>query len=297
LNAQPIALKVLLQQRHLHTHSTFCREYDRVATDIDRTLRGGWPSKAQFYRWLSGDLVGLPYADHCRILEGMFPGWKVDQLFQTHDGGIGFVPEPATQQIPAPTIRPTPATTSTDQGVDQVVAFYPHRADTPKHLWMDLLVGAQQDIDLFANASLFLPEQNPEAIDILKRKAATGVRVRILLGDPNHPAMELRGREERLFEAIPSRIRMALAYYRPLVGVEGIDFRLHGTSLYNSIFRYDDQMLVNQHIYGTYGYIAPILHLRRVAGADLFETYMKSFELIWREESYKIHAEKVTSTN
>jgi hypothetical protein len=47
--------------------------------------------------------------------------------------------------------------------------------------------------------------------------------------------------------------RMALAYYRPLVGVDGIDFRLHGTSLYNSIFRYDDQMLVNQHIYGTYG--------------------------------------------
>jgi hypothetical protein len=51
-----------------------------------------------------------------------------------------------------------------------------------------------------------------------------------------------------LFEGIPGRIRMALAYYRPLVGVEGIEFRLHGTSLYNSIFRYDDQMLVNQHI-------------------------------------------------
>lgn len=162
---------------------------------------------------------------------------------------------------------------------------------------MDLLVGAQQNIDLFANASLFLPEENPEAIGILKKKAASGVTVRILLGDPDHPAMELRGREERLFEAIPGRIRMALAYYRPLVGVEGIEFRLHGTSLYNSIFRYDDQMLVNQHIYGTYGYIAPILHLRRVAGADLFETYMKSFELIWGEESYSIHAEEAASTS
>jgi hypothetical protein len=297
LNAQPIALKVLLQQRHLHTHSTFCREYDRVATEIDRTLRGGWPSKAQFYRWLSGDLVGLPYADHCRILEGMFPGWKVDQLFQAHDGEIAFVPEPSKLQTAAPTVRPIPLTVSSDQCVDQVVAFYPHRADTPKHLWMDLLVGAQQDIDLFANASLFLPEQNPEAIDILKKKAATGVKVRVLLGDPGHPAMELRGREERLFEAIPSRIKMALAYYRPLVGVDGIDFRLHGTSLYNSIFRYDDQMLVNQHIYGTYGYIAPILHLRRVAGADLFETYMKSFELVWREESYELPADEIASTN
>ena len=297
MNAKLIVLKVLLQQRHLQTYSAFCREYDRVAADVDRTLRGGWPSKAQFYRWLSGDLVGLPYTDHCRILEGMFPGWKVDQLFQAHDGGIEFVPEPSTPRAATPTTRPVPLAASSDQAVDPVVAFYPHRADTSKHLWMDLLLGAQENIDLFANASLFLPEQNPEAIDILKKKAASGITVRILLGDPAHPAMELRGREERLFEAIPGRIRMALAYYRPLVNVEGIEFRLHGTSLYNSIFRYDDQMLVNQHIYGTYGYIAPILHLRRVAGADLFETYMKSFELIWREESYSIHVDEAVSTN
>jgi hypothetical protein len=152
---------------------------------------------------------------------------------------------------------------------------------------MDLLVGAQEHIDLFANASLFLPEDNPEAIVIIKHKAANGVAVRILLGDPDHPAMELRGREERLFEAIPGRIRMALAYYRPLMGVNGVEFRLHGTALYNSIFRYDNQMLVNQHIYGTYGYMAPILHLQRVDGADLFDTYLKSLDLVWTEESWE----------
>jgi phosphatidylserine/phosphatidylglycerophosphate/cardiolipin synthase-like enzyme len=264
LNAKPVVLKVLLQQRHLQTHTAFCRQYDRVGAAVDPTLRGGWPSRAQFYRWLSGNLVGLPYADHCRILEAMFPGWKVDQLFQPHDGSIEFIPEPSTPQTPMATIRPISSSVpAVDQGADQVVAFYPHRADTPKKLWMDLLVHAQEEISLFANASLFLPEENPEAIEILRAKAADGVRVRILLGDPDHPAMELRGREERLFEAIPGRIRMALAYYRPLVDVEGIEFRLHGTSLYNSIFRYDDQMLINQHIYGTYGYIAPILHFAR----------------------------------
>jgi hypothetical protein len=67
---------------------------------------GGWPSKAQFYRWLSSELVGLPYPDHCRILERMFPDWKVDQLFQLYDGGIDFVPEPPTKQEQAP--RSTP---------------------------------------------------------------------------------------------------------------------------------------------------------------------------------------------
>lgn len=97
--------------------------------------------------------------------------------------------------------------------------------------------------------------------------------------------MELRGYEERLGRALVGRIRMALAYYQSLVGVEGVTFHVHGTALYNSIFRYDDQMLVNQHMYGTYGYMAPVLHLRRLEGADLFDTYMKSYERVW-EESY-----------
>jgi hypothetical protein len=294
VNAKAVALKTLLQQRHMQTHTAFCREYDKVAVDLDPALKGGWPSRAQFYRWLSGDLIGLPYTDHCRILERMFPGWKVDQLFQSHDGGIGFIPEPSAPQVKTVTTQPT---TPMVKEIDQVVAFYPHRADTPKRLWMDLLVGAHEEINLFANASLFLPEENPEAIEIINNKAASGVRVRILLGDPAHPAMELRGREERLFDAIPGRIRMALAYYRPLVDIDGIEFRLHGTSLYNSIFRYDDQILVNQHVYGTYGYLAPILHLRKVPSGDLFETYMRSFELVWSEESYSIHADESTTSS
>lgn len=293
--AKPIVLKVLLQQRHLQTHSAFRREYDRVAEQLDKSLKAGWPSKAQFYRWLSGELVGLPHVDHCRVLEGMFPGWTVAQLFEEADGAIGFVPEPSAAPDAEPA-RPQPeATGQTESTPGPVVAFYQHRADTPKSLWMDLLRGARANIDLFANASLFLPEENPEAIEIIKQKAAGGVQVRIMLGDPDTPAMELRGQEERLFDAIPGRIRMALAYYRPLVGVDGIEFRLHATSLYNSIFRYDNQMLVNQHIYGTYGYIAPILHLRRMAGADLFETYMRSFELIWQEESYDISSKTQAS--
>jgi hypothetical protein len=227
----------------------------------------------------------------------MFPGWRVDQLFQIHNGDVNVAPEPPSRkQAEQPTIQSVPPTSASEKDEDQVVAFYPHRASTPKRLWMDLLVGAEENIDLFANASLFLPEENPIAIDILKEKAANGVRVRILLGDPAHPAMELRGREERLFDAIPGRIRMALAYYRPLIDVDGVEFRLHGTSLYNSIFRYDDEMLVNQHIYGTYGYVAPILHLRKTPGADLFETYMKSFELVWQEESYSVRADDTASS-
>ena len=110
MDAKPIVLKVLLQHRHLQTHRAFCREYDKVAAKADPTLRGGWPSKAQFYRWLSGELVGLPYPDHCRILESMFPGWKVDQLFQMHEGGIDFIPEPDNLQKATPATQPAQPT-------------------------------------------------------------------------------------------------------------------------------------------------------------------------------------------
>jgi hypothetical protein len=126
VTAKPIVLKVLLQHRHLQTHRAFCREYDRVAADIDSTLRGGWPSKAQFYRWLAGDLVGIPYVDHCRVLEKMFPGWTVDQLFQINDDGIGFIPEPSKAQPITPSQsrsaapQPVPARRSEPLAVDQL---------------------------------------------------------------------------------------------------------------------------------------------------------------------------------
>jgi hypothetical protein len=77
-------------------------------------------------------------------------------------------------------------------------------------------VGAKQRIDLFANASLFLPEDNPDSIELIRHKAEGGIPVRILLGDPDSPEAELRGREERFYEGLTGRIRMALAHHRPL---------------------------------------------------------------------------------
>jgi transcriptional regulator with XRE-family HTH domain len=167
----------------------------------------------------------------------------------------------------------------------EVVTFYPHRSDVPRHLWLDVLRAAKREIVLMAYASLFLAEDNPEAIRILKQKSREGVSIRIALGDPDSPEAALRGAEERLYEAIPGRIKMAIAYYRPLFELPGIEFRLHRTTLYNSIFKFDDQMLINQHAYGVYGYLAPILHLRRIEGGDLFDMYGQSFERVW-EVSY-----------
>src|SRR5262249_30357426 len=72
-------------------------------------LVGTAPSRAQFHRWLSGELKGLPYGDHCRILEKMFPGWSADQLFEVVPDGE---PQPQLQPVAEPTPHSAPTRTA-----------------------------------------------------------------------------------------------------------------------------------------------------------------------------------------
>ncbi|MFC4052465.1 hypothetical protein ACFOY4_22500 [Actinomadura syzygii] len=82
MTTSSVRLKALIQERHWQTHRTFVAEYDKAARKVDPVLVGQAPSRAQLHRWMSGELKGLPYADHCRVLEKMFPGWTAEQLFE-----------------------------------------------------------------------------------------------------------------------------------------------------------------------------------------------------------------------
>jgi hypothetical protein len=73
MSEQPVMLKVLLREKHWQNYSTFCAEYDKAARRIDPDLAGHYPSRAQLHRWLTGAMRGLPYADHCRVLEVRCP--------------------------------------------------------------------------------------------------------------------------------------------------------------------------------------------------------------------------------
>jgi hypothetical protein len=90
--AQPIRLSVLLKERHWQSYGAFVREYRKAARQVDPDLEKSPPSRAQFYRWLSGDVKTLPYADHCIVLEKMFSSWTVASLL-----------EPVAKESPPPT--------------------------------------------------------------------------------------------------------------------------------------------------------------------------------------------------
>jgi hypothetical protein len=72
-------LKELLRQQHLK-YETFCAAYREAA--LAAAPDDVPPSRAQYYRWLSGQLKGgIPYPDACRVLETMFAPWKAADLF------------------------------------------------------------------------------------------------------------------------------------------------------------------------------------------------------------------------
>ena len=77
----PVVLRDLLRDKHWQTHKTFCREYDKAARKIDSSYVGSHPSRAQLHRWQSGDLKGMPHPQHCEVLEAMFPGVRVADMF------------------------------------------------------------------------------------------------------------------------------------------------------------------------------------------------------------------------
>lgn len=89
-------LRTALRERHLQTHTAFCREYDKTAAILDPELVGSAPRRAQFHRWLSGDIKGLPYPHHCRILETMLPGYTVTELFTPDAGSSTYDIPPVT---------------------------------------------------------------------------------------------------------------------------------------------------------------------------------------------------------
>ncbi|MGH8351008.1 MAG: hypothetical protein ACRES5_31245, partial [Pseudomonas sp.] len=88
-----ILLQELLQRRCIHDYRAFCRAYNIAAAAIDKSLAGTYPAEPQFHRWISGDMIGLPYPDHCNVLEAMFPGYSARQLFQPHQDDSSPTPD------------------------------------------------------------------------------------------------------------------------------------------------------------------------------------------------------------
>jgi hypothetical protein len=172
----------------------------------------------------------------------------------------------------------TPA--ANDLAMAEVLTIHPVRSMVSNDLWLRLFEAATRQLDVLVYAGFWLSE-DPGIRRLLPRKAKAGVQLRFLLGDPDSAEVAQRGIDEGIGKAISAKIANTIHNYRDLIGAANVEFRLHATVLYNSIYRADDEMLVNSHLYGAPAHLAPLMHLRRVAGAELFSGYLDSFERVW----------------
>lgn len=160
----------------------------------------------------------------------------------------------------------------------ELLTTYARRADVPVRMWTDLLRQAEHSIDVLAFAGLFLAEDHSQWLPLLRAKAEAGARVRILIGDPDGLELRRRDTEHRIGGGVAGRVAAVLAHYEPIAHL--LEMRLHDTPLYNSIYRFDDDMLVNVHVYGILAAYTPVLRLRRIDGS-FYNTYIESFERVW----------------
>jgi hypothetical protein len=171
-----------------------------------------------------------------------------------------------------------------DLGMAEVLAIWPVRSLVPNSAWLELFERASGRIDVLVFAGFWLSE-DPTIRQVLLDKAEAGVRVRFLLGDPESPAVQQRGVEEGIGAAISAKIANTIHNYRRVIQAPNTEFRRHDTTLYSSIYRSDDEMLVNAHQYGLPGHMTTLIHLRRVPGAALFSSYVDTFERVWESGS------------
>ncbi|MCQ4081131.1 XRE family transcriptional regulator [Streptomyces sp. RB6PN25] len=166
----------------------------------------------------------------------------------------------------------------------EILAIYPHRWQVPQDVWRSFFARAKNEIGVLVYSGLFLIE-DAAVVQTWAAKAAEGVNVRLLLGDPTSQYVTTRGGEEGIGESMAARIRNALVLLRPVVWETSIEIRTHGTTLYNSILRVDNELLCNAHVYGQAATHSPVLHLRQTDEATIATAYLESFERVWAEAS------------
>jgi hypothetical protein len=167
-----------------------------------------------------------------------------------------------------------------------LAGIYTHAGDVRAPDWRVLLSTARQQVDLL-DTTLSALLTVPGTVDLLAEKASSGVAIRLLVAHPK--SIWLTSVAEQLGHtdtddngdtALDREIDHALELLAPLAGRDGIRVRTCWAERTVSVLRFDDQMLVVQHLYATRATEAPLLYLRRHSDEGLFDRYLGHVERI-----------------
>ena len=157
------------------------------------------------------------------------------------------------------------------------VSVWPTRTAISSEMWHNLFGRTVRQLDILVYAGEFLME-TLDLSDVLRFKADRGATIRVLVGDPRSAAVQERAGEFGTSWGAES-CRMTLAYLEDVVGA-GVCVRSHRTTLYASLFRFDDTLLVNAHAYAIQAAQSPVFRLG-AGRSQLFGFYLDAFERVW----------------
>ncbi|WP_319680224.1 XRE family transcriptional regulator [Streptomyces sp. AK02-01A] len=168
----------------------------------------------------------------------------------------------------------------------ELVHSYPYRSACPSTVWSELIGDTGGDLFFAGYTNYFLWTQVPAFPETLRRKVASGCRVRFLLGDPDGEVTRRRETIEDVALTVSTRIRITLENLERLGPLEGLETRfsapddaINHVSL--SVFRFDHDALVTPHLARLVGHDSPLLHLRRQGESGMFDRFSEHAEELW----------------
>jgi lambda repressor-like predicted transcriptional regulator len=176
----------------------------------------------------------------------------------------------------------------------EIQGAWPHANDYRAPDWRVLMRDAVEQIDLLDYTLLDIVSA-AGITDMLEEKGASGCRVRALIAAPDSiwvaSAAKQLGLDEQDYISrteLELEIELARGHLEPLIGKPGIEIRHFYAERYNTILRFDDQMLVTLHLWGTPTAQAPMLHLRRRGDGGLFDQFAHHLDEIIKEASESV---------
>lgn len=169
----------------------------------------------------------------------------------------------------------------------EILAAYAHTNDLATPDWRTLLHNARHRIDLLDStlAEILPAAGTPE---LLAEKAAAGCQIRLLLSAPDSAHLTLTDQEQDdsidLLDITDSArdAERSLTIAEHLSDTHGLQARTFVASRFNTILRFDDEMLVTLHLYATPGEEGPLLHLRRHSDHGLFTQFATHLDTLWQ---------------
>jgi len=162
----------------------------------------------------------------------------------------------------------------------EILAVYPTHSSVPDTVWQRLVGNARREIVFCDTVSYWYWYVMPELTRVLREKAQSGCRVRVILGEADDPAVAADEQATGVPLTLSSRIEQTRHLLEPLR--EAVEVRQSREGFGRSVYRGDDTAVAHWWVHGVMGTEFPAIHLRRREPGGLFDQVaVRHVDAVW----------------